>query len=275
MIPYFTNSDGEILQLGHDGYGVWNGSSSPNIKTFPRTIGGIIKPTNQISKNVTANIYLVPPSDTTKTTVEYFQYQLNEKLAKSPGTLSLSGNSYSNAYPVSTNFDPVITDGYIRYTIDFLLGDQDSCGVVNQLSTPDLYELGRGRSLSFTTTQLDDTENIFYFWHNVDSIRNLEMNITETNSGKDGKEGQVVKSGGFERIACECWFIMFDNETRTSIEAYLYNMINGPLGQVGTLIYNAPGDNTWNNCFLQNIRMDDKIFAGARYNLEFLTPLQC
>jgi len=275
MIPYFTNSDNEIIQLGHDGYGLWTGSSAPNVKTFPRTIGGIIKPSNQISKTVTANIYLVPPSGTTKTRVEYFQYQLNEELAKSPGTLLLSGNSYENVYVAGINFDPVITNNFLRYTIDFVLGDQDDGGVVNQLTAPDLYNFSRGRTLSFTTTQLDDEEKTFDFWHNVDSVRNLEVGISVLNSGKDGKEGKVIKSGGFEKISCACWFVTFNSDSRTSIEAYLYNMLNGPLGQVGTLVYNAPGNNTWNNCFLQGIRMGDELFAGARYELEFLTPLQC
>jgi len=275
VIPYFIKADSTEIQLGHDGYGIWRGSSNANITIYPRTIGGIIKPSYAIEKNLTLNAYMIPPSDTTRTRVEYFFHQLNEEIGAAEGSIRISGNTYEHVYTSGINPDFYITKDFIRYTIDFIVGNQDTNGEYAQKSVPDLYDLGRGRKLKFTTKMLDETERTFEFWHNVDNVRALEVDVAVQESGKDGKTGKIIRAGGFERISCQCWFTTFAENTRQTIEAYLFNMINGPLGQIGTFVVDAPGENTYNNCFLEGVSMGEELFRGARYELTFLTPLQC
>lgn len=271
--------DGEQITLGNDGYGIWDGSSSAEISKFARTVGGYIKPSKRVDKTVDINTYQIFPDNFTRVDVETFFNLLNDKIATKKVTMTLSGNVFPNCFVRGITYDQFYSDKWVKFNVDILVGNQDDGGIVRQIDTPEIFDFSRGRKASFHTRMEDGSVREFRFWHNIDSVRNLDVDITEVDGGRDGRSAKIVATGGMERIICDGWFVTFSNGTRKDIEAYLFNMINGPLGRVGTLCIEAPknviGQNVWQSIFLENISQGSDLFNGSRYTLTFLSPLQC
>lgn len=274
-------------QVGNDGYAILSGSSVPRVIIYPRTLGGYILESGVVTKKLALKTYLVPPTGTTRLERENFYNLLNEQVAGKSATLELNGNEYLNCDVGSIDYElsPVSMEA-MRYTINFVLGDQNESGTIRQLAVPDLSDFSRGRKATFVTELEDGDERTFNLWHNVDKIRNLEVKITIHATKSFGGGSRTVRRGGFERIMVDAW-IKFDDEagveTRKSVEAYFYNVINGPLGRVGTLILAAPtsiignsqSKNIFNHVFFESMTMGSETHATLKYQITFLSSLQC
>lgn len=267
-VPFFDGDD-----LSAAAYGILSGSSTPLLIIYPRTIGGIIQESGVIDKSINVKNFIKTPIDTSRRTVEEFHNALNERIGSKTATLSLNGNSYLRCDVKSINFDNDIVDNFIKFTINFQIGDQNKGGTIRQLSVPDLQDFTRGRQATFKTRLEDFSLRTFTFWHNMDKFRNFETQITVKHTDSFGGGSRVLRVGGFERIRCECWLIGLDNEkNRQNIEAFFFNMINGPLGRIGTLTINGE---ILTDTFFESADMADATTVGIRYNLTFLKSLAC
>lgn len=262
-------------QISHDSYLVPKGSSNPQITTYPRTVGGIIQESGVVEKSLTLKSYLIPPANSTRQSLENFFHELNERIGSKQDNLTVNGNTYLNANVKSINFDTKITNRFTKFDIDFELNDQNNGSVIRQLAVPNLQDFSRGRKLRFNTVEDDGTNKTFQFWHNFDNIKNFDTQISIKHSRQYGGYSRVIRVGGFERIVCYGWIIGPEEglPCRQNLEAYFYNVLNGPLGRVGTLIY-ADGTKT-EKAFFSNLTVEDTTRPTVKYELTFIVSLQC
>ena len=143
------------------------------------------------------------------------------------------------------------------------------------MTVPGLEDFTRGRKMSFINEMEDGTTRTFEFWHNFDMIKNLETQITikRTTEIEGQSPSKVIRVGGFEKVICQGWIIGPEVETRRNLEAYWYNIMNGPMGRLGTL--NIEDNQTIENCVLTNMDVEDSTHIAVRYTLTFLVSLQC
>jgi hypothetical protein len=262
-------------ELSTESYVTFRGSSQPHIIIYPRTIGGIIQESGIVEKSLKLHSYLVPPANSSREDIENFFHEMNERIGIKEATLTCNGNDYLKANVKSIDYDRIITDGFLKHTIDFELSDQNSeSSVIRQLATPDLVNFSRGRKMAFTTIMEDGSERTFNFWHNVDVVKPFETDVSiKVSTNQLGTTGKVIRVGGFERNVCMCWIIGPDNDTRKNLEGYFYNIINGPLGRLGTLVID--GTQTINKALLTEFSMDEGPLASLHYEVTFLSSLQC
>lgn len=255
-------------EISHNSYLVLRGYSQPRVITYPRTIGGLLQESGIIQKTIQAHSYLIPPPSGTRLDVENFFHLLNEKLAQKESDITVNGNTYLKANCRDIEYGEDIVDNYIRYVINFELNSQQSTSTRRQLSVPGLENYSRGRKLRFDT---EDGKS-FHFWHNFDNIRKLETQISFKTTNPD-KINKVVRVGGFERIKCIGWIIGPDVQTRRNLEAYFYNIMNGPIGMIGNLYHD--GVLIAENCFLEEMTHENSTAIAIRYELTFLASVQC
>ncbi len=267
----YPTFDGDVI--GHGGHLVIGGSSNPELTIYPRTIGGVIQESGVVDKNISLKTWLVPPSTVTRGDVENYFNLLNEKIGVKEASLVVNDNTYLKANVKNIDYDRFVTNKFIRYTINFQLNDQNTGNVVRQLTTPGLLGFSRGRPLRFKTTADTGKIRTFTFWHNFDSIRNFETQITIKNSTPYGGSTRVIRVGGFEKHICSGWIIGPNDNNRQNLEAYFYNCINGPLGKIGTL-YLDDG-RIINKAFFSDISVEDSTNIAVRYELTFTVSLQC
>ncbi len=268
----FPKFDGD--DIGHGGHLVITGTSSPELTIYPRTIGGVIQESGIIEKNVSLRTWLIPPSNVTRGDVENYFNLLNEKIGVKEATLLVNDNSYLKANVKNIDYDKVVTDKFLKYTINFQLNDQNTGSTIRQLTTPGLLGFSRGRPLRFKTTMDDLSERTFTFWHNFDNVRNFETQISIKNSVPFGGSTRVIRVGGFEKHVCSGWVIGPDDpQNRRNLEAYFFNIMNGPLGRIGTL-YLDDGRVIY-KAFLSELSVEDSTAIAIRYELTFIVSLQC
>lgn len=262
--------------ISHDSYIVFKASNQPVVVTYPRTIGGVLQESGVVEKSINLKSYIITPDGATRLSLENFFHLLNEKIGSKEDTLTVNGNSYPKVNGRNISYDRYKINKFTRFEIDFELNDQNVGGTIRQLPVTGLEDFSRGRKLSFVTTMEDGTSRTFNFWHNFDNIRNFETQIAIKRSNEYGT-GRVIRVGGFEKIICMGWIIGPENsptvKNRTVMEAYFYNIINGPLGRLGTLYHD--GTLIANNCILTEFSMDDSTRFSLNYELTFLVSLQC
>lgn len=263
-------------QISHDSYVVPRGTSNPQITTYPRTVGGIIQESGVVEKTLILKSYIIPPTGSTRQSLEDFFHLLNEKIGNREDNLTVNGNVYLNANVKKIDYDNFITSGFVRFTVEFQLNNQNTGSVIRQLDVPDLQNFSRGRKLRFVTQEDDGTYRTFEFWHNFDNIRNLDTQITIKQDRPYGGSSRVIRVGGFENIICSGWIIGPDEgvaSCRRNLEAYWYNILNGPLGRVGRLVYD---DSTYTEkAMFTNLSVTDTTHPTVKYDLTFLASLQC
>jgi hypothetical protein len=258
--------------ISHDSYIVFKATNAPVIITYPRTIGGILQESGVVEKGILLKSYLITPDGATRLSLENYFHLLNELIGSKEDTLSVNGNTYPKVNVRSISYDRYKINKFTRFEIDFELNDQDTDGVIRQLPATGLENFNRGRKLTFTTAMPDGSSKTFSFWHNFDNIRNFETQVTIKRSNEYGT-GRVIRVGGFEKIICMGWIIGPDIQNRKNLEAYFYNIINGPLGRLGTLYHD--GTKVAENCILTEFSMDDSTKFALNYELTFLVSLQC
>jgi hypothetical protein len=258
--------------ISHDSYIVFKATNTPVIVTYPRTIGGILQESGIVDKSILLKSYLITPDGATRASLENYFHLLNEKMGSKEDTLSVNGNTYLKVNAGTVTYDRFKINKFSRFDIDFQLGDQDTDGVIRQLSVAGLEDFNRGRKLVFVTTMPDGTSRSFEFWHNFDKVRNFETQITIKKSNENGT-GRVIRVGGFEKIVCMGWIIGPEVQNKKNIEAYFYNIINGPFGRIGKLYHD--GTLIADNCVFTEFSMDDTTEFTLNYELTFLVSLQC
>lgn len=268
-IPYY---DG--VQLAHDGYLVPRGSSSPFVNIYPRTIGGVLQESGVVDKGFTLKAYIIPPANATRSDIEVKMNELNEILgARQAKDLVVAGNTYYKATAGRANYDPFVTTKFIRFEIDFVLGDQNAGALTpRQLTLPNLEGFSRGRTMTFRTKMETGTYKTFTFWHNFDNVKNFEIELNVKHSTRFGGHSNIVRRGGFERITCSGWLLGPEVSNRRNVEAYFFNIMNGPLGRVGTL---NVGTDQIRRAFLTELNVEDTQQFSLKYTLTFLSSLQC
>ena len=261
-------------QVGNDGYLVPKGVSNPRVIIYPRTIGGIIEESGVVEMTFALRCYLVVPSNTTRDQLETLFNSLNERYANQKVVLTANGNVYNDVYIKNIDYDLIIVNNFTHFTIHCILGDQPlgTNNSPNQLDCSGLQGFSRGRVLKFTTIWDDNSQHTFQFWHNFDSVRNFETQVTVKSSTQFGGNARIFVAGGFEKMVCQGWIIGPDTNTRKNLEAYFYNIMNGPLGHIGVV---QLGTQVWQRCFLQEINVEDSTAPTLKYTLTFLTSLQC
>jgi hypothetical protein len=270
-IAYF---DGD--QISHGSYVVLKGSNQPTVITYPRTVGGIIQESGVVEKELELRSYLIPPVGSKREDLEDYFHSLNEKIGSKEADLEVNGNTYLNANVKNIDYDNVIVNNFTRFSVNFELNNQDEDGEIRQLTVPGLLGFTRGRKMKFVTQMEDGEDKTFHFWHNFDLIKNFETEITlKRGTEIDGSvTGKVIRVGGFEKNICYGWVLGPETNTRRNLEAYAYNIINGPLGRLGTLY--VDGENrVITNCVLTNFIMEDSTALGIKYELTFFSSLQC
>ncbi len=269
----FPTFDGD--QISTDSDAILSGRSIPFIILYPRTIGGIIQESGVVDKDLDLRSYLIPPKGTSRKEVENFQTQLNELIgAKTQKNLIVHDNVYPNCDVQSIDHDKNIVSNFLRYSIRFKIGDQNTAGLIRQIDTPGLTDFSRGRRLSFKSRIDDFSDRTFDFWHNQDTFRNFDTEITVKYTDSFGGGSRVIKAGGFERFVSECWIIGQDEPeaNRKNMEAHFFNMINGPLGRLGSLFVQGT---ELKNVFFESVNMQAPSGVGQRYTLTFLKSLAC
>jgi len=269
----FPTFDGD--QIATDGDSILSGRSTPFVILYPRTIGGIIQESGVVEKNLDLRAYLIPPKGTTRKEIENFQTELNERIGvKNQKNLIIHENVYPNCDVEAIEYDKDIVSNFIRYNIRFKIGDQNTDGSIRQIDTPGLSDFSRGRRLSFKSRIDDFSFRTFDFWHNQDTFRNFDTEITVKYTDSFGGGSRIIKVGGFERFVCECWILGQDepNANRKNVEAHFFNMINGPLGRLGSLFVQGT---ELKNVFFESVVMQAPSGVGQRYSMTFLKSLAC
>lgn len=278
-IPYFCGDrlahNAEITSMA--------ANVQPIVKVYPRTIGAILKGGGTAKKTLTLTCRVIPPSGVSRADVEQFMHTLNENFGPRMGTLEVDNNEYLNCAINRITYDPKIVNNYLIYDIEFDLGVQLDGplpnNVTRQLVPSKLFADTRGRPAQFIKTYgegLDEVTRTFNFWHNVDIVRNLENRLTIELFDKYSKDESIKFNGGFETITAYCWMKAAGEDQedgwRQTVGAYLYNIMNGPLGDMGTLTL---GGNVISFCLFTDVKLTGVWPTSARYELTFLVSLQC
>jgi hypothetical protein len=255
------------------------GTCGVTMKSYPRNMGGLVKSNGTVEKTMTLNCFIIVPAETTRSDVEILMNILNEQFAFKSGILSVDDNEYLDCYIQSISYDDTITNRFLRYTISVKMGIQNIDGVIRQLIPGELYYLDKGRMGIFTS---NDTDKVFEFIHNVDMVRNMTSNVSskpaQNYRGVTGlhKDTKQTVSGGFEEIKLMCWAVAHESSSeigwKQTAEAYMYNIINGPVGDIGQL---KVGEVIIENAVLNGAVMTELKPSSLRYELTFTASLQC
>ena len=258
-------------EISSESYCVFNGSSQPDIITFPRTIGGLIQESGIVEKVINLKSYIIMPVGKTRADVEDYFHQLNEKVGAKEASLIVNDNEYLLANGKGIDFDFNPTNRFAKFNAQFHLNNQDTSGVIRQLTCPGLEGFTRGRKSTFVTTMEDGTEKTFTFWHNFDVVKNLEVQIKLADPTRL-QTSNIIRTGGFEKIICRGWIVGPEVDARRNLEAYFYNIMNGPLGRIGSLSIDG---NLIENAFFSDFSNEDTNRSSSYYECSFLTSLQC
>ncbi len=267
-IPYFLGQsiahNAEITDM--------QASVQPVIKIYPRNIGGVLKGGGVVSKTITLACRVIPPeANTTRGDVEQFMNTWNETYGIKIGTLRVDDNEYLDCGINNVTYEPDITDGFLRFTVEFALGVQSETLDYRQLIPGELYDWSRGRKAWFVAGG-----KTFHFWHNVDIVRNLENRLAIELYDIHNKDSTIKFNGGFETVTAYCWVVAPEDSQedgwKQTVGAYIYNIMNGPLGEIGKFYL---GGNVIENCLFTDVNLVECYPTGARYELKFLVSLQC
>lgn len=274
-IPFFCGE-----RLAHIGKVVsMAGSIQPVMKVYPRTIGGVLKAGGVVSKTLTMECQVIPPTTATRGDVEEFMNTINEKFGPHKGILRVDDNEFLQCAINTIKYDPKVVNNFLTYTIEFNMGVQSETTVIRQLTPSKLFADTRGRPGLFVSQHSVDGSEInreFEIWHNMDIVRDLENRLKIELYDVNSADNTIEIEGGFERITGYCWMKASGEDQedgwRQTVGAYIYNIMNGPLGQRGVLYL---GGKTINNALFTDVKLTEVFPTAARYELTFIVSLQC
>lgn len=274
-IPYFVGE-----RIAHTGYiSDMVASVQPIMKVYPRTIGGVLKAGGITNKVITVENSIIGDGTQTRGDFEEYMHEFNEKFGPQKGTLRIDDNSYPNCSINTIKYSPNINKNFITQTIDFSLGEQSETTDIAQLVPGTLYEDTRGRPGLFVATigkGVDAVRREFKLWHNMDITRDLENRLTMELHDVNSTDNTIKFNGGFETITGYCWMKAAEEDQeigwRQTVGAYIYNIMNGPLGNFGTLYL---GGKTINNCLFTSVKLQSVHPTSARYEVTLHVSLEC
>jgi hypothetical protein len=245
----------------------WNfsGSGGVTIVTFPRAIGALVKPSQEVTRTITLTSVRFPIF--TKTQIEWAMHCLNEKLIDiGKATLTVDGVQYTNAVPTGTSFNIIPCNEYFTYSLNFSL---------NYLQDPFRAEINEATVRPGYFSEYRGLADPLYLTCGFPIFANYEAGVdvsyaTESTPRSSNVYGVTQYTvGGVENIKLECWIVADENQ---NFQRYIADWILDPLGRQGTLNLNG---NVWNNAILTGVGSDIKIGESIKYNLEFQTTLAC
>lgn len=256
-----------------------SGTVQPIIKVYPRNIGAVIKCGGIVEKTMSVDCRMISPPTTSRAELEDFMNRYNEKFGPVKGTLFIDDNHYKDCAINSIKYSTDITSGYLVASVEFNLGVQTETDAPAQLVPGKLFANINGRPGKFTVTDgegVDGTSKVFNIWHNMDITKDLENRLVMEIYDIHHKDRTIKINGGVETITAYCWMIAEKSEQEDgwlqTVGAYMYDMINGPLGSMGTL---ELGGKVMTNCLWTQVKLTETSPTGARYELTFVTSLQC
>jgi hypothetical protein len=277
-IPYFCGE-----RLAHNARITdMTATIQPVIKIFPRNIGGVIKGGGIVEKSITVECRIIPPPNTSRADLEEFMNVYNEKFGPMKGSLFIDNNHYSDCGINNIKYDTKLTNGYLLATVDFAIGVQSETDTLSQLVPSRLFADTRGRPGVFTTVEgegVDAVTKTFNIWHNMDIVRDLENRLVMELYDIHKKDQSIKFNGGFETITAYCWMkapeengVEKEDGWMQTVGSYIYNIMNGPLGEMGTL---KLGGKTIEHCLWTQVKLTEVYPTSARYELTFIVGLQC
>lgn len=246
-------------------YGSFNlsGESSVSVRQYPRSKGVLIFPTKK--KNGTISLKCAIVRKGNMDTKEDLQHKLLERLLSSgSGTLGIEGISIENCCPKNASFSKC-NDRVLEYEITFDIGLQVSYsnGIkFNQLSPmPVLRDYRTGTFVSNGRT--------FTFGHQVEQLKSATYMTKNLLDYRWSNEYRKITEGGQEVISVNGWL---NNIAKSKGLVYIYNMIFGPLGQLGTL---TVGSDSTADVIMTSVGMEDMNTNNLVWNASFVTTLKC
>jgi len=239
-----------------------NGSSSPQAFNFPLVTGTLLKP----SKNVTRNISLVSrrfPANASKTTIETWQHNLAELLIeRQSGTLTVDGVQYTNATPISVTQNIIPNNAYFEYTLIFELSKDQS---------PFRPSLASGvvRAGKFTDYPGTPPINGFPIFDNYEAGISVAYGSTVQQREVGDYGVDRTPAAGVEVINLTCWMV---DQTTQNFQKYMADWMLDPLGKQGTLNLNGL---IFYNTIMTNVSCEQQVGSSLKYNLQFNTTLAC
>ena len=264
------------------------GDAGTSIKVFPRTIGAVIS-FNGINKRKLTVQGRAIVDGVSRTELEIRMNTFNEFVAPKIGTVTIDENDYLACAVNSVKYQPKILNNYLIFDIDFAIGVQktnvDGAGEViqdidiaipRQMVPRTLYADNVGRTGTFVSSK---NGSRFDFWHNIDMVRDMDNTLIEAVYDKDGKEMFYRQQGGIEKITIYGWLRSSQQNQhdgwKQTVGAYMFNMINGPMGDLGDLYVGKNNTKVVSNCLLTSAKLTGLWPTSATYEITLLASLQC
>lgn len=253
-----------------------SGDSGPLVDILPRAKGGLVRPSGQVDRKISLRCSF-HCSGKTKTEMEGFQHDLNEQVALSDkSTLIVNGNTYEDVYLTNVNFNNVVNNEYLDYTIEAMLPHvgyfRDA--QVNTAQVRQCYF-----EYMYRRSSTDEGSFQFQFYNNFEMSSSVSFEDLKRPRTIFANGVLMKPVGGIEEVTLNCFLLKTPTK---EIESYFYNMICGfgPLGKQGTLYLNG---NEYRFAILRNVSHDDIISnsdadGGAsmvRYTVTFTVSVQC
>lgn len=257
-----------LKPISQYGYATLSGTSNPEIVTYPRSRGALVRPSKIVEKNINLNCVWIFGSNATMSDVESYQHRLMEHFSSSSkSTLTINGLSIENC-AVNDASVSAVKAGVMFYTVDISIGQQHAYpeqGEITHSQFSGYPTLGAQRSGTFTP----EGSGPFTLGQRVEKFHNAKFEVTQDLPASWAIENRIKHNGGTEEIRVRGWIT---NETRQALMTFAYNVINGPLGKIGTL---SIGGNTTQYAVMRDFSMEP-IKGGSMYwDATFITSLQC
>lgn len=253
-------------RIGDSGQAAFSGSGNAILRNIPNTIGTLINPSHNPSRNMSVSCRLFLQNHT-KNQMEQIQYRMNELLGSCTlpnRNLLVNNNLYTNVSIVSNTCDILAFNSYLSFKLDVELDhlqpflDSEISNVQSRLG---LFEYNWLDSANITHT------TTFPILTNYEAA----PSVTFTQNKKPRlilSDGQTTSfNGGFHSIKLQGWI---SGCLVKDMEGYAANALIGPLGRQGTLSISG---RTFENAVLNNFNSSNHNASSMRYSMEFISDL--
>ncbi len=242
----------------------FRGNSSPQVYTFPRCVGALLRPSKDVGRQIILTSQRFPPDDPRKTDIERLQHELNECIIQQlTATLTVDGIAYTDATPIGVSQDILSTTEWMSYSLIFELSKDQ---VPFESTT---LKDGRVRDGFFIGYEDAPPTCGFPIFDNWEAAINVAYEIFQKLRISEEYGTAKKPNAGYEVIALECWMV---GQTEADFQMYIADYLFGPLGKIGTLNLNGL---IFENAILVGVDSTPTKGASLTYKLTFNTTLQC
>lgn len=262
MEVLFANN--KIAEIGKVSF---SGSGNAIVRTLPQTMGSLINPSLNPSRNMSVSCQSFLQNKT-KDQMERIQYEMNSMISSCTllnKNLTVNDNTYTNVSVVGNSFDIITNNSYFTFKLDAELDYEQpffNSLISNQQVRTGFFEYGwvDAANIQHTTT--------FPILNNFEVAPSIsfEQNKKFRNRLADGRETTYI--GGFHKINLQCWVAGCPVK---DMESYAANALIGPLGRQGTL--NVSG-RTFEDAILNGFSSSEHNASTMQYTMEFISS-QC